>query len=216
MADLELVLAIDTASPLPAVALFARGCVFEERLPADRRASEGLLDAAARCLASAEIDLAKVPRLAVCAGPGSFTGLRVGLATAWGLSRAAGASVETVSTFEAMAEASRGIGAERVRVALDAGRGEAVFQSFRLSENRAAPIGPIRREPLEAARRPAAGEILVALPPELFGGTAQGLRVSPAHALALAAARAPRPEGSRSFEPIYSRASAAEEKRGAA
>jgi len=79
------ILAIDTASPTPSVTLLARGGVWEEVLPPDRRASEELLPAIERCLASAGAKLAECDRIAVCSGPGSFTGLRVGLATAWAL-----------------------------------------------------------------------------------------------------------------------------------
>ena len=71
-----IVLAIDAASPLPAVALAAGGDVFDEALPRDRRASEDLLPAIQRVLARSGRRLSDCERLAVCAGPGSFTGVR--------------------------------------------------------------------------------------------------------------------------------------------
>ena len=91
------ILALDTASPVSSVTLLARGVVWEEALPGDRRASEELLPAIERCFAAAGSRLPDCDRIAVCSGPGSFTGLRIGLATAWGLGRAAGIPVETVS-----------------------------------------------------------------------------------------------------------------------
>ena len=100
------VLAIDTASPDASVALAVGGRIFEEALPSERRASEELLPVLRRVIEAAGIELGGFDRIAVCAGPGSFTGVRVGLATAWGLSRAAGIPLETVSTLEAQMSAS--------------------------------------------------------------------------------------------------------------
>jgi tRNA threonylcarbamoyladenosine biosynthesis protein TsaB len=216
VADESNVLAVDTASPLPAVALVARGEVHEESLPTDRRASEELLPALRRCLDRARLSLDGLTRFALCAGPGSFTGLRVGLATAWGLSRASGVPVETVSTLEAMAEAWRSKGAGPVWTALDAGRGEVVFQEFDLGAPRAQARRPPARAPREDALRSALGATIVALPQHLLAPDGPPLPVSPARALALAAARAPRAPASGPLEAIYSRASAAEEKHGAA
>src|SRR5688500_3331685 len=139
------VLALDTASPFPSVTLSARGEVFEESLPGDRRASEELLPAIARCFARAQLVLSQCERIAVCSGPGSFTGLRIGLATAWGLGRAAGIPVETVPTLEALAETVRGRGHAKVAAVLDAGRGEVVVEVFTLESPRAFPLERERR-----------------------------------------------------------------------
>jgi len=92
------ILALDTASPFPSVTLLVREELREESFSQDRRASEELLPAIERCLAAAGTTLARCDRIAVCSGPGSFTGLRIGLATAWALGRAAGVPVETVSS----------------------------------------------------------------------------------------------------------------------
>jgi tRNA threonylcarbamoyl adenosine modification protein YeaZ len=210
------VLAVDTASPAPGVVLLTSGRALEENLPSDRQASEELLRAMRRCLARSGLSLEHISRLAICAGPGSFTGLRVGLATAWGLSRAAGILVETVSTLEAMAEAWRGISGGPVWTALDAGRGEVVLQEFGLEGPRADARRPaVRLSRAEAARR-VGGDDQVSLPRDLLSPEGPALPRSPAHALALAVARAPRPAGTSTFHAIYARASAAEEKHGAA
>ena len=82
-----LVLALDAASPTPGVALADSENVFEEALPSDRRSSESLLPAVARLFASAGRSLSECERIAVCAGPGSFTGLRIAMASAWGPGR---------------------------------------------------------------------------------------------------------------------------------
>jgi tRNA threonylcarbamoyladenosine biosynthesis protein TsaB len=208
-------LAIDTASPAGAVAVARGDRVFEEILPHERRASEELLNAVARCLERADLSLAGVGRVAVCAGPGSFTGIRVGLAAAWGLSRACRMPVETVSTLEAMAEAARGLGTDPIWTVLDAGRGEIVCQAFDLGGPRAQARGDSIRIPRDRLAETAGGGLVLALPRELGGPASPALPRTPAHALALAAANAPRAETS-VFTPIYSRPSAAEELRGPA
>jgi tRNA threonylcarbamoyladenosine biosynthesis protein TsaB len=202
------VLALDAASPQPAVALIVRGRLYEQRLPGDRRASEDLLPAVQRTLAAAGLALSACERIAVCAGPGSFTGLRVGLATAWGLGRGLGIPVEPVSTLEAMAEAARAHGAERVVAVLDAGRGEAVCERFALEADRARSLGPAALVRVEDVAGFAAGDRLVDLKDERDG--------SAAAALAAAVSRRPRQADAAGASPaIYSRPSAAEEKRGA-
>src|SRR5262249_30184930 len=149
------VVALDTAGPLPAVAVLAGGAVHEEPLPADRHASERLLETLARALQRAGVSLSSCERIAVCSGPGSFTGLRVGLSTAWGLGRALEIAVEEVSPLEALAEAARAElpGSTRVTTALDAGRGEVVAAEFSLEGTRVRALGPSRRVGREEASR---------------------------------------------------------------
>jgi tRNA threonylcarbamoyladenosine biosynthesis protein TsaB len=206
-------LALDTAGPDPSVAVFRRGEIFEEKLPPGGRASEDLLPAVARAFAAASLSLDDCERIAVCAGPGSFTGVRVGLATAWGIGRARGLPVEAVSTLEAMAEAARVWGVPRIAAFLDAGRGELVGGIFDLAGDRARLLAEPTRLPASDAGRFAAGARLAALPADLVP-SAEAPPTSLAAALALAVGRAPR----RAPDPlsaIYSRPSAAEEKHGA-
>lgn len=211
------VLAFDTASPTPSVALLSAGILFEERLPQERGASEELLPAIERCLRGAGLPLARVDCFAVCSGPGSFTGLRVGIATAWALARSAGAPLEAVSTLEAMAEAFRGdppANSRQVTSALAAGRGEIVVATFRLDDPRAILEGSPRRLSVEDVHALALRETVVALPVDLVPGSA-AFAGSPASALAAAVARAPRGIEGTPPRALYSRPSAAEEKRGA-
>jgi tRNA threonylcarbamoyladenosine biosynthesis protein TsaB len=206
-------LALDTAGPDPSVAVLRRGEIFEEKLPPGGRASEDLLPAIARALAAASVSLDDCERIAVCAGPGSFTGVRVGLATAWGIGRARGLPVEAVSTLEAMAEAARHWGVPRVAAFLDAGRGELVGGLFDLAEDRARPLGEPARVPAADAGRFAGEARIAALPPDLVHPPAEALASSLAAALARAVGRVPGPP-SEILSAIYSRPSAAEEKHG--
>jgi tRNA threonylcarbamoyladenosine biosynthesis protein TsaB len=208
------ILALDSASPVPSVSLLARGEVWEEALPGDRRASEELLPAIARCFAGAATGLADCDRIAVCSGPGSFTGLRIGLATAWALGRAAGIPVEAVSTLEALAETVRGRDLTPVASALDAGRGDVVVALFSLEEERARVEAPPTRLSLEAARARVEGVSVVCLPADLLGTRGERPRRSPSRALALAVSRCPGEITPSRLEGIYSRPSAAEEKHG--
>ena len=207
------VLALDTATPGPSVCLLAHSEIFEEALSSDRRASEELLPAVGRLLDAAGVRLEDCDRIAVCAGPGSFTGVRVGLATAWGLGRALGIPVEAVSTLEALAESARGRADMRVVTALDAGRGDLVCETFALDGDRARSLSPARLVSHgNAAFLSEQGPVAV-LPAGLAGWPAPPEGASVAVSLALAVARAPRPAGPPPAA-IYSRPSAAEEKRG--
>lgn len=208
------ILALDTASPFPSVTLLHREEVREETLSQDRRASEELLPAIGRCLAAAGTTLSRCDRIAVCSGPGSFTGLRIGLATAWALGRAASVPVETVSTLEALAETARGRAFSRVAAALDAGRGDVVLALYSLEGSRARIEGAPVRLPIAEARQRVGLLETVTLPRDLLASDASPTGVSPSRALALAVARAPGDAAS-SLEGIYSRPSAAEEKHGA-
>jgi tRNA threonylcarbamoyladenosine biosynthesis protein TsaB len=209
------VLALDTATPEPAVAVSSGESARVERLPDDRRASEDLVAAISACLRGAGLDLSDCGRIAVSSGPGSFTGVRVGLATAWGLSRATGIAVEAVPTLEALAEAARRPALTEVAAALDAGRGDVTIECFSLAGTRAASLdGSPRRLSREDALRHAAGREIVSLPAGLLPGAAAP-PVTIAQALAGAVALSP---GATSQEParaVYSRPSAAEEKLGA-
>jgi tRNA threonylcarbamoyladenosine biosynthesis protein TsaB len=209
------ILAIDTASPRPAVSLLANDALFEEELPSDRRSSEALLPAVARVLDAANTRLRDCERLVVCSGPGSFTGIRIGLATAWALSRATGVPVEAVSTLEALTESVRESGVDQVAAVLDAGRGELVVERFALGGTRARSLSPPTRIAADRIVAAVAGDPVVELPRGLTGAPALAAGMTPSSALALAVSRAPGDAASAPVSASYSRRSAAEEKHGA-
>lgn len=74
--------------------------------------------------------LGAVDRIAVTVGPGSFTGLRVGLASARALGLAAGIPVVGVSTLRALAAPALEAATEPVAAAIDARHGRVFFQAF--------------------------------------------------------------------------------------
>ena len=77
--------------------------VAERRAPAHRPGSETLLPAIDALLRRSRCELAAIGAFAVCAGPGSFTGLRVGIATVKGLAFESGVPVAAVGTLAALA-----------------------------------------------------------------------------------------------------------------
>ena len=110
-----LTLAFDTATGVATSALVRDGEVLGER---SGRAAEVLADAD-ELLRAAGLSPRDLERLAVGVGPGSFTGVRIGLAAARGLALALELPVAGVSTLEALAR-----GAPGAVPVIDARRGE--------------------------------------------------------------------------------------------
>jgi tRNA threonylcarbamoyladenosine biosynthesis protein TsaB len=122
-----LVLAADTSLPILSVALI-NDQVLIGAMALEGRGSrnEKLLPAIDWLLVENAIDRRAIDLLAVTRGPGSFTGVRIGLATMQGLAMAIGKPVCAMSTHEAIAWSEEG----RVAVADDAGRGELYVSTF--------------------------------------------------------------------------------------
>jgi tRNA threonylcarbamoyladenosine biosynthesis protein TsaB len=110
-----LILAFDTATDVATSALFEDGEVLGERTSR----AVTLLEDVDALLRQAGARTGDIQGLAVGTGPGSFTGLRVGLATARGLALALGVPVAGVSTLDALAA-----GAPGALPVIDARRGE--------------------------------------------------------------------------------------------
>ena len=162
-----LILALDTTSRAGSVAVIRDGQVVVQfegsaamthgaRLPAE------LMVACQR----AGVQVGDLDVLAVAAGPGSFTGLRIGIATVQGLAMARGLRIVPVSTLEAIAAAAPG-SSPRVAAWMDALRGEVYAQVF---ERRGQ--GHVR--PLVDATAGAAAAVLVAHRAVLDGAVFHG------------------------------------------
>lgn len=101
-----LILAIDTALDACAAAILdtsAGGVVARESQAMKRGHAEALMPLIARVMKSSGITFAALDRVAATTGPGSFTGLRVGLSAARGIALAAGKPVVGVTTLTAFA-----------------------------------------------------------------------------------------------------------------
>lgn len=106
------VLAIDAAGKSLSVALAEEDkLIASATLNVGLTHSQRLLPLLKSLLESAAVGMQEVDMVAVVNGPGSFTGLRIGIATAKGLAEGCGVKLLTVSTMEAEAYAVRGMGA---------------------------------------------------------------------------------------------------------
>lgn len=125
------VLAIETATPVAGVAIVDRAGVAASRaLRAPKQHLEWLAAAIDGMLGDAGIRPEDVEGVAVGCGPGGFTGLRIGIATATAWARARGVPVLGVGTLEILAGSVSG--AEFILPVLDAYRGEIAAALYRL------------------------------------------------------------------------------------
>ena len=125
-----MILALDTSSAAGSAALVRDEAVLVERAgDGSRTHGERLPRELMAILDEAGATLNDVDRFAVSIGPGSFTGLRVGIATIQGLAMARRALVTPVSSFEALAWHARG-SADAIATWIDAHRGEVFATLF--------------------------------------------------------------------------------------
>jgi tRNA threonylcarbamoyl adenosine modification protein YeaZ len=121
-----LILAADTSLPILSVALLLDDALLGAvALEGRSSRNEKLLPAIDWLLTEAAIERTSVDLFAVTRGPGSFTGVRIGLATMQGLALALGKPVCAMSTHEAIARTSG-----RASIVDDAGRGEIYVSVF--------------------------------------------------------------------------------------
>src|SRR5215470_1365430 len=152
-----LILAIDTALDACAAAVLdteAGGLVAHESQPMKRGHAEALMPLIARVMHQSGLSFAALDRIAVTTGPGSFTGLRVGLSAARGIALAARKPAVGLTTLSAYAAPLiREHGEHPVISAIDARHDHVYVQVVTgdggaLVRPRVAPIG----EALDASR----------------------------------------------------------------
>lgn len=125
-----LVLAIETSHEPGSIALLKDGEIVEEiQLSADRRRGQSLVLEIQQLLGRNGSSPAQLNLVSVGVGPGSFTGLRVGIVAAKMIAYAAGASIAAIPTHRAIIEnVPQGI--DRATIAIDAQRNELFLQSY--------------------------------------------------------------------------------------
>jgi tRNA threonylcarbamoyladenosine biosynthesis protein TsaB len=124
-------LAFDTAQGALSAAILDGERVLAHRFEVRTRGhAETLMPLIEAVLAEAALTPADIEALAVTIGPGTFTGLRVGLAAARGLALARALPLVGVTTLEAIAAPVDAEGGEVIAAAFDARRGEIYLQTF--------------------------------------------------------------------------------------
>jgi tRNA threonylcarbamoyladenosine biosynthesis protein TsaB len=207
-----IVLGLDTCLNACSVAVTDDGRVLAAASEVMARGhQERLAPMAERVMAEAGLPFSSLQRIGVTVGPGSFTGLRVGLAFAKGLAAALAIPAVGVGTLEALA--AEGADADEtdglVFAAIDARRDQLYLQAFEAGRPLMAPdVLPVE---IAAARviEIAQGRALtlVGSGGPLLAEVAPGARMVPAegvdarHVARLALSREPRP-----LKPLYLRA----------
>ncbi|MCW3087599.1 MAG: TsaB protein required for threonylcarbamoyladenosine ((6)A) formation in tRNA [Sediminibacterium sp.] len=105
---MPLLLNIDTATEHASVCISRRGDVLEMVASSEQKNHASFVQPAIQALLHATgLELSEMAAIAVTAGPGSYTGLRVGLASAKGICYVLGKPLIMVNTLEVMAQAAR-------------------------------------------------------------------------------------------------------------
>jgi tRNA threonylcarbamoyladenosine biosynthesis protein TsaB len=220
------ILALETTEAIGSVAAANDGHVLAElRLNPAQRSAQSLAPGLRNLLETVAWRPADVELVAVTIGPGSFTGLRLGVTAAKTFAYAVGAQILGVDTLQAIAAAVPAT-VKTLSVVIDAQRGEVVAQRFsRQAESWLQPAGPQELLPIDAWLSGLAPGTFVAGPvlEKLGGRLPEGVaavapefwRPTAAEVARLAARQyaAGRRDDLWSLVPRYSRRSAAEERK---
>jgi tRNA threonylcarbamoyl adenosine modification protein YeaZ len=131
----SIIFAVETVEKFGSIALLeSRRVLAESRLPEDRRSAQTLFPALRSIFQETGITPKKVDIVAALAGPGSFTGLRVGITTAKLFAYSTGAKIVSVNTFETVAAGmlQQENPPEHLTIGVDAQRGEIAVQDYHL------------------------------------------------------------------------------------
>lgn len=146
------ILAIDTATEACSVALWNDGTTFAHFEECPREHTQRILPLVKTILTEGNTSLTDLDALAYGRGPGSFTGVRIGIGIAQGLALGADLPMIGVSTLATMAQGAwRMTGATRVLAAIDARMGEVYWAEYTRDEN-----GVLHGEETEAVLKPEA------------------------------------------------------------
>lgn len=98
-----LILAVDSSTSVGAVCLYEEEVIAEYNLNLDKTHSQRLMDQIVGVIDDAYLECSSLEGIAVGVGPGSFTGIRIGLATAKSLAHSLDIPLVGISTLEALA-----------------------------------------------------------------------------------------------------------------
>ena len=185
------ILAIDTASSVSSVAVASEGKLRAEvTIEAGRTHSETLLSHIEGALSFAGVERSALRGVAVSIGPGSFTGLRIGLATAKAIAYGLGIPLVGVSTLAALALAVP-VSDVHTLALMDAQKGNAYAGLYEWRDGSLHEVRPVRVAPLAEAIAEAAdrgkpvlltGELAVKKRARL-GNLPDNVTLAPAHLL---------------------------------
>ncbi|MDV6317178.1 tRNA (adenosine(37)-N6)-threonylcarbamoyltransferase complex dimerization subunit type 1 TsaB [Idiomarina sp. HP20-50] len=134
-------LAVDTSTENCSVALQWQGTFFSEAIESPREHSQRLLPFVEGVLQQGNVALNQLDGLVVGVGPGSFTGVRIGVSMAQGLAFSSELPVFPVSSLQALAQQTiRKHKAEAVVACIDARMGEIYYALYRSSNGIAEPL----------------------------------------------------------------------------
>jgi tRNA threonylcarbamoyladenosine biosynthesis protein TsaB len=124
------ILAFDTTNSLASVAIMSDGIELSFKVTRESSSQAELLFKLIReALEESSLNMSDIDLVSVTNGPGSFTGVRVGLAAALGMQFACEAQFITLSNFQVLAYSIKG-GHKDITVVLDARREQIYVQSF--------------------------------------------------------------------------------------
>lgn len=223
-----LILAIETSALGGSVALADDGSLLAERtLSRGQRSAQSLIPAIDELLRSAGRQVQDVELIGVTIGPGSFTGLRVGVTAAKTLAYALGAKTVGLDTLDVLAaQTAAGSAGTRLHAILDAQRQELFTATFTWQGDRWRRSGPTeivpaarwldRLRPGDVVTGPATGRIAAKLPAAAIvaAESEREPRAATVAHLALTAYQQGRLDDFWKLTPAYYRPSAAEEKAG--
>lgn len=157
------ILAIDTALPAVSACVLdhdAEAPIASESVAMERGHAEALLPLVERVMAKVDGGFASIDRIAVAVGPGSFTGIRIGLAAGQAMALAAKAEIVGVSTLAALAaplilDPFDGV----VAAAIDARHGKVYVAAFAPDGRSILP--PQRANPQDAIAEMGPGPLLL-------------------------------------------------------
>lgn len=154
------ILGIDTTTKFLALGVYDRSRIAEYNIDLGRRHTALLVPVIERCLASLGLQAPDIDYFAVGIGPGSFTGIRVGLSTMKGFAFALKKPLVGIPTLDILAQGAMGEGCE-IAVFVDAKRGLLYAGRFREESGFLKRVSGYKLIPPEAAKTVASGSSVI-------------------------------------------------------